>query len=247
MAEFAANNADSSATNVSPFLANYGFHPRMSFDFEPELPPTPPRPREVIQREKATEMARKMEDIGEFLQEEMTLAQAEMEEQANRHRTPAPRYEVGDKVWLSTENIRTQRPSRKLDHRQMGRYEIIRKVGPTSYELRLPETLRIHPVFHASLLRLDPDDPLPNQVIPPAPPVIVDGEEEWEVEEILDSRWHYGRLQYRIQWVNGEPDLEWYNAHGFNNAPELTAAFHERYPNKPKPRRQGIRAGTRRR
>ena len=246
MAEFAANNTESSAIKTSPFLANYGFHPRMSFDLEPELQEGSARPREVIQRQKAADMARKMKDIGEFLQEQMTLAQAGMEEQANQHRTPAPRYQVGDKVWLSTANIRTQRPSKKLDHKQIGPYEIVRKVGPTSYELRLPGNLRIHPVFHSSLLRLDPDDPLPSQVIPPPPPIEVEGEPEWEVQEILDSRWYYGRLQYRVQWIGHEPDPEWYNADGFQNASDLTAAYHERYPDRPKLQEQRRRRQTRR-
>ena len=247
MAEFSANNTESSAIKTSPFFANCGFHPRMSFDFEPDLPADPIRPRELIQREKAETMANKMKEIGEFLREEMTLAQAEMEEQAHHYRTPAPRYEVGDKVWLSTANIRTQRPSKKLDHKQIGPYEILRKLGPTSYELKLPESMRIHPVFHSSLLRLDPDDPLPNQVIPPPPPIEVEGEEEWEVQEILDSRWYYGRLQYRVKWTGYETDDSWYNADGFANSQELTAAFHNRYPNKPKPRQQGLRTGERRR
>ena len=188
MAEFSANNAESSAINTSPFFANYGFHPRMSFDFEPAMPAHAAQPRELVQREKAANMANKMKEIREFLREEMALAQAEMEEQANRHRTPAPRYEVGDKVWLSTANIRTQRPSKKLDHKQIGPYEILRKLGPTSYGLKVPKGMRIHPVFHSSLLRLDPNDPLPNQVIPPPPPVEIEGEQEWEVQEILDSR-----------------------------------------------------------
>jgi hypothetical protein len=47
--------------------------------------------------------------------------------------------------------------------------------------------MKIHPVFHSNLLRLDPNDALPSQHIPPPPPIIVDGEEEWEVERILDS------------------------------------------------------------
>jgi hypothetical protein len=48
--------------------------------------------------------------------------------------------------------------------------------------------MKIHPVFHSNLLRLDTNDALPSQHIPPMPPIIVNGEEEWEVERILDSR-----------------------------------------------------------
>ena len=247
-AEFAANNVESSSIRTSPFFANYGFHPRMSYNFEPTLPEDAAKPREMIQREKAGVIAKKMEEIGEFLRAEMTLSQSRMEEQANKNRTPAPRYAIGDKVWLSTTNIRTQRPSKKLDHKQIGPYEILQKVGPTSYKLQLPQSMKIHPVFHSSLLRFHPEDPLPNQRAEPPPPVVVEGEPEWEVEEIIDSRWHYGRLQYKARWAGYDVDETWYNAELFENSPELTTAFHNRMGDKkPRPRANGLRAGTKRR
>jgi hypothetical protein len=58
----------------------------------------------------------------------------------------------------------------------------------TSYRLQLPTTMRIHDVFHPSLLRKAADDPLPGQTNEPPQPVVVDDEEEWEVDNILDSR-----------------------------------------------------------
>ena len=248
MAEFAANNTESFTTNTSPFFANAGFHPKISYDFELHLPPTAENTREQIQRNKAETIAAKMKEVQEFLQNEMQLAQERMEEQANRDRVPAPRYEIGDKVWLSTANIRTQRPSKKLDHKQIGPYEVIQKVGPTSYKLRLPENIKIHPVFHSTLLKMHTNDPLPGQQVLPPPPVEIEGEQEWEVEEILDSRWYYGRLQYKAKWAGYEAgDNTWYNADSFENSPELVTTYHEKYPDRPKPRRQGIRAGTRRR
>ena len=131
----------------------------------------------------------------------MALTQSAIEDQANRHRTPAPKYLTGDKVWLSTANIKTQRPSKKLDYKQIGPFEILGKIGPTSYKLKLPDSIRIYPVFHFSLFKLHTDDPLRNQIINLFLPVIVKGEQEWEVEEIINSRYHYGRLQYKAKWV----------------------------------------------
>jgi hypothetical protein len=83
---------------------------------------------------------------------------------------------------------------------------MIRKVGPTSYELKLPETMNIYPVFHSNLLRLDPNDLLPGQIQEIPPPVVIDGEEEWEVVRLLDSKLHYGRFQYRVEWKEYPPD-----------------------------------------
>ena len=94
--------------------------------------------------------------------------------------------------------------------------------------------MKIHPVFHSNLLRLDPNDALPSQHTPPSPPIIVDGEEEWEVERILDSQLHYRKLQYKAQWKDHPPDNTWYPASDFVNAPEITQAFHRQYPQKPR-------------
>lgn len=141
---------------------------------------------------------------------------------------------MGDRVWLSTKNIRTARPSKKLDHKQIGPYKIIKKIGSASYELELPSSMKIHSVFHSSLLRLVDENPMPNQIPEPPPPVIVENENEWEVEEILDSRLFYRRLQYRVKWKGYPPDDTWYNADGFDNASELVRLFHQRYPRKPK-------------
>jgi hypothetical protein len=66
------------------------------------------------------------------------------------------------------------------------------------------------------------------------PPIIVDGEEEWEVERIIDSRLHYRKLQYKAVWKNHPPDDTWYPASNFDNAPEIRQAFHRQYPQKPR-------------
>ena len=82
-----------------------------------------------------------------------------------------------DRVWLLTDNLRTDRPSRKLDNQQIGPYRIVAKKG-YSYQLDLPPSIGIHRVFHASLLRKAPDNPFPRQVIQPQPPVNVVGDDE---------------------------------------------------------------------
>ena len=101
---------------------------------------------------------------------------------------------------MDTRNIKTRRPSVKLDHRRLGPYEVVESVGTSAVRLYLPATVQIHPVFHVSLLEHAADDPYPGQISPPVPAVIVDGEEEWEVETILNSCLHYNRLQYLVKW-----------------------------------------------
>jgi hypothetical protein len=93
--------------------------------------------------------------------------------------------------------------------------------------------MQIHPVFHSSLLRLDPDNPLPRQVQEPPPPIEIEGEEEFEVSKVNDSRRYKGKLQYRVDWVGYPPDNVWYNAENFENSPDLIKEFHAKYPRKP--------------
>ena len=63
-------------------------------------------------------------------------------------------YKSGDTLWLNGENIQTMRPSRKLDVRRMGPFKVLEIVGDgqAAYKLGLPTQMRVHPVFHISLL-----------------------------------------------------------------------------------------------
>ena len=63
MEEFSVNNTKSFAIKTSPFFANTGYHPRMSYNFEPELPPAAANTRETIQRNKAETIAKKIKKV----------------------------------------------------------------------------------------------------------------------------------------------------------------------------------------
>ena len=71
----------------------------------------------------------------------------------------------------------------------------------------------------------------------PPPPVIVDGEPEYEVDEILDSRVFRKKLQYLVSWKGYDiSEHSWEPVENFSNHEESVLEFHHRYPLKPGPR-----------
>jgi hypothetical protein len=234
IAQFEANNTVSESTGVSPMMACYGQNPRMGF----EPPTNKTRPTyQALQAREVNVMVDKMRDITEFIREEMTWAQALQQEHANRKRLPAPAYETGDEVWLDARNIRTQRASKKLDWKNLGPYQVTKKISSHAYRLDLPESMKIHPVFHVSLLRpaARKQDYIPGQHAPPPEPVVVENEEEYFVESIEGLRFNKRRKrhEYHVKWT-GYNELTWEPAFNLKDNAAV-AAFHERFPDIPEP------------
>ena len=90
LAEFTVNNTKSETTKVSPFFANKGFHPRISF--KPAEPP-PNNIREV----NADVFPMRIEEIQEILRDNILIAQVNHERYANQHRGQAPQYQK--EIW----------------------------------------------------------------------------------------------------------------------------------------------------
>jgi len=180
------------------------------------------------------EYADRLSELDSYLRSEMTWSQAAYSEQANKARIPAPKLEVGDEVWLLRRHVKTSCPSTKLDFKRLGKFRILQKVSSHAYKLDLPASMKIHPVFHVSLLEPTTTDPLPGQIQPPLPPVIVDNEPEWEVDEIVDSRLRGRTLEYLARWI-GFDELAWETANMFANAPSVVKRFYSAYPARPRP------------
>lgn len=129
---------------------------------------------------------------------EMKCAQLRHAKVANQKQAPAPRYQVGNLVLLNAQNMITLRPLSKLYYQRLGRYKIIKVGLPNAYELDLPATIKIHKVHNVSLFDPGDNNSFPGQAIPPPPPIEVDGEEEYYVDEILDSKLSRSRLKYLV-------------------------------------------------
>ena len=105
-------------------------------------------------------------------------------------------------MYLDASNICTTCPSQKLAHRYLSPFMIVWKVGRNAYRLGLLTSMSyLHPIFNVIKLLLTPSDPiLGRKASPPPLPELVDGEEHYVVEWILDSQFMRGRLQFLVKW-----------------------------------------------
>ena len=132
--------------------------------------------------------------------------------------------------------MKTTRPSAKLDFQRLGPFVISHQVNDVAFHLDLPSHMRLHPVFHVSLLEPWTSSSIPNRVIPPPPPVQLAEGHEYEVEAILDSKVIRNKLYYLVDWLGYTPaDQTWEPETNITNASELIQEFHLRYPHKTKP------------
>ena len=131
-----------------------------------------------------------MENLHQTLREEMTTAQLRQKQNYDKYRKPDPNLKSGELVWFLPRNVKTTRPSKKLEHKKMGPFRIIKNVGTSSYKLDLPASITIHNTFHISLLEPYEDNKFPSEIQTPPPPIEIRGEPEYELKEIIDSCLH---------------------------------------------------------
>src|SRR5712672_1122149 len=111
-------------------------------------------------------------------------------------------FKIGQQVWLEGKNIKRPYDSPKLSPKRYGPFGVVAKISPVAYKLQIPATWQIHNVFHASLLTPYKETVEHSKNFLEPPPDVIEGEEEWEVEQILGKQ-IFGRskkLQFLVRW-----------------------------------------------
>lgn len=223
LAELALNNRDAAATKISPFFIEHGYHARLGEGLDLDDVPT----RQIRQRQNPAEAAdallQKVRELTTMAQTMMADSQERYEQQANKTRQPAPRYNVGDWVWLDLRNWRleevvengvTVRRVKKLAPKYE-RFKVLQRISPLAYRLDVPGD--VHNVFHTKLLRPGNLNPLPSQKSDDwrPGPILLNGGPEFGVEEILSERTkrlpgtrNRTKREFLVKWV-GWPTPTW--------------------------------------
>ena len=171
----------------------------------------------------------------EQAQASLVLAAERMKWYFDLHKSTVP-FKVGDKVLIKGKDLRIRNASAKLAAKNYGPYEITNKPGPVNFRLKLPGTMKVHPVFHASKLIPYQSDTIADRNPPKPGPIEVEGHDEFEVEAILDSRIHRNKVQYFVKWKGyDESENSWEPLHNLRNSRRLLDEFHVLHPDAPMP------------
>jgi hypothetical protein len=219
--QFAYNNSYHTSILRTPFEAAMGFIPRSVLTPPPAACKVPA----------ATQLSTQMLEVVAEVRVALEAARQRQIAFANTHRSEL-NFEPGQHVWLSTKNLKqkVRGNTSKLTPRYWGPFQIVKKVGPVAYQLDLPSSMKVHSVFHVSLLKQYQEG---TRIGAPPPPVIYDDSVEYEVEAIMDHREprsKRGLKQYLVHWLGyGHESNSWEPESSFDNATEVVQEYWDRH------------------
>ena len=214
-AEYAMNNAVSASTGKTPFEICYRWKPQLRMNIARDT---------QMDNLSARAQAENLQSSLLAGDEARQTAEKEMAKYYNRGRKSMS-YQQGDQVLLATRHIRTLRVSKKLADKFIGPFRILERIGTNAYKLDLPKKYgKMHHTFHVSLL-----EPYRMRLgVEPPEPIDIDGDEEWEVDEILAERTRNRKKQYYVRWAGfSEAHDSWEPEQNLENAQDAIKRFKE--------------------
>lgn len=214
VAQYAMNDAKSATTGETPNFLVFGTERSMGQDQR--------------HMENGMNYAQRMKIIHTQVKLDIEWQEAIMKSYYDNKRSVTPTFQKGERVYLRRRtmgetqyNIKTKRPSQKLDSVKIGPYEIEAKLERDNYRLKLPERMKIHPIFHISLLTKtknptnDQDEIL----------------EEYEVSEILDKRKRNGLTEYLVKWEGYDSEDNTWEPTSNLNCPDVVRRYESQAKN----------------
>jgi hypothetical protein len=227
--EFNHNNMVNTSTNKTPMEMVTGLNMRSGFQSAtPDVGQSAVDWTQIRQRQR------------EEAYDALVFAQAKMSIYYDRNHQPVA-FKPGDRVFISLAKgfaagykLPHNVVNRKLSQQHVGPFAILEAIGPLAYRLDIPSTWKIHPIISVVHLKPAPPDPF-NRDHPPPPDIVQDDtgdHEEYEVEEVLDSRLvgrSRKRKQYWVKWKGWGPEHnQWIGEDDMSNARDLVEQFESR-------------------
>ncbi|MBW0490939.1 hypothetical protein O181_030654 [Austropuccinia psidii MF-1] len=167
LAEVAYNNSDHSSTKQSTFFTVYGRDPHFdSVHITQDMP--------------SGNLSTKIQSVEKDVKRELDASINRFKRYSDKSRASPPVFNPSAMVWLSSKNIKSTRPTKKLSEEWLGPFPILKEV------------------FHISLLEPVKTSTIANRHQEPAPPITIEEEEEWEVSQVLDSKLKRRNLWYLV-------------------------------------------------
>lgn len=214
--EYAYNSSRNATTGKTPFEMVLTFRPTMRLN--PESKTETGLTGVPGAQGAAEKLAR---DVEEHRERWLRVQKSSKEYYDAKHKERS--YRIGTEVLLSSKNIAVRKPCKKLTERFLGPFIVEASVGPNAYRLRLPSVYgRLHHTFHVSLL-----EPYHRREgVEPPPPTLIDAEQQWEVERILDEKKERGKVTFFIRWKDYTPEHDsWEPEENVEGCEELIEEF----------------------
>ena len=225
LCEFAYNSRLHESIGMSPFEADLGYIPRAPIDVIID------QLRPDVRNSDATKFVHLQKTNLKVAQDSMNEAQERMKLYFDKNRKDQE-FKINDLVLLNSANLTTlhigsgKNAKRKFTHRWIGPFKVLEKLKYNNYKISIPDTLKLHPVFHTSKLKPYIKDYSKSRENNIGSVILAEGDEGYLVEKIMNVRGRGKNKKYLIKWIGyADSENSWEPAHSFAHLPDLIKEF----------------------